>query len=139
MQNDMNNAKAGNPKKSFYAWQGKMILVVEDEDHNYTYIYEILKRTRISMIRAVTGKDAIRLFKENKIDLVLMDIKLPDIDGLSVTMEIKRLNVEVPVIAQTAYAMAVERERCLQAGCDDYLSKPYDPEKLLNIVQKYLL
>ena len=135
----MSNVKANNTRNSVPSWKGKVLLVVEDEDHNYTYIYEILKRTRINMIRAETGLDAIRMFGEHKIDLVLMDIKLPDLDGLDATKEIKKLNAEVPVIAQTAYAMKKERDRCIAAGCDDYLSKPFDPDKLMNLVSKYLL
>lgn len=111
---------------------------MEDEDHNFTYIYEILKRTKITMIRAETGREAIKLFAENKVDLVLMDIKLPDLDGMDATREIKKLNAEVPVVAQTAYAMKRERDRCIEAGCDDYISKPFDPETLMNVVKKYL-
>ena len=134
----MNTVKGGNNKRVVPAWQGKVLLIVEDEDHNYTYIHEIMKRTKISMIRAETGKEAIKLFKENKIDMVLMDIKLPDMDGYKATREIKKLNCDVPVIAQTAYAMVQEREKCLNAGCNDYISKPFEPDKLLSLTQKYM-
>lgn len=134
----MNNHSVLNNKNSIPSWQGKVLLVVEDEDHNFTYIYEILKRTKITMIRAETGREAIKLFAENKVDLVLMDIKLPDLDGMDATREIKKLNAEVPVVAQTAYAMKRERDRCIEAGCDDYISKPFDPETLMNVVKKYL-
>ena len=119
-------------------WQGKVMLIVEDEDHNYTYIHEIMKRTKIGMIRAETGKEAIKFFRENEIDMVLMDIKLPDMDGYKATREIKKMKPDVPVIAQTAYAMVQERETCLQAGCNDYISKPFEPDKLLSLVQKHM-
>jgi CheY-like chemotaxis protein len=135
---NMNNVKAGNHRRSHPSWKGKVLLVVEDEDHNFTYIYEILKRTGITVIRAETGNDAIHKFSAHKVDLVLMDIKLPDVDGLEATKEIKMLNAEVPVIAQTAYAMKKERDRCMEAGCDDYLSKPFDPDTLITLVKQYL-
>ncbi len=119
-------------------WSGKVLLIVEDEDHNYTYIHEILKRTRVKIIRAETGEEAISLFKKNNVDIVLMDIKLPDVDGLTTTRTLKKLRPDVPVIAQTAYAMIQERDRCLRAGCDDYISKPFDPEKLIQIVGHHI-
>ena len=134
----MTKARDENSKKAWPVWQGKWILIVEDEEHNYTYIHEILKRTKVGMIRAESGSDAIRLFTENKIDLILMDIKLPDMDGYKTTQEIKKLDPNVPVVAQTAYAMVQEREKCLQAGCDDYISKPYDPDKLIGLLGRYI-
>ncbi|MBN1159450.1 MAG: response regulator [Bacteroidales bacterium] len=134
----MNHSRAENNKKKLPSWPGKVLLIVEDEDHNYTYIHEILKRTGVSMIRAETGIEAIALFRENKIDMVLMDIKLPDVDGYIATREIKKLRPDIPVIAQTAYAMVQEREKCLQAGCDNYISKPFDPDKLIRIVERYI-
>ena len=134
----MNQVKKDNNRKILPVWQGKVLLIVEDEDHNYTYIHEIMKRTRVTMIRAETGEDAIQLFRDNEVDLVLMDIKLPDMDGYKATREVKKLKADIPVIAQTAYAMVQEREKCLQAGCDDYISKPYDPDMLISLVGKYL-
>jgi two-component system cell cycle response regulator DivK len=131
----MNNSKV---KKYIPSWPGKVLLIVEDEDHNYTYIHEILKRTSVGMIRAETGMEAVNLFREHKIDMVLMDIKLPDVDGYITTREMKKLNPDIPVIAQTAYAMVQEREKCLQAGCDDYISKPFDPDKLIRLVERYI-
>ena len=131
----MNNSKV---KKYIPSWPGKVLLIVEDEDHNYTYIHEILKRTNVGMIRAETAMEAVRLFREHKIDMVLMDIKLPDVDGYITTREMKKLNPDIPVIAQTAYAMVQEREKCLQAGCDDYISKPFDPDKLIRLVERYI-
>ena len=135
----MNKVNKESNRKPMPVWQGKVLLVVEDEDHNYTYIHEIMKRTRITLIRAETGKDAIQLFSDHDVDVVLMDIKLPDMDGYKATREIKKRKAGVPVIAQTAYAMVQEREKCLQAGCDDYISKPYDPDKLISMVGKYLI
>ncbi|MBN1158103.1 MAG: response regulator [Bacteroidales bacterium] len=134
----MNNSKVENIGKKIPSWPGKVLLIVEDEDHNYTYIHEILKRTHVGLIRAETGREAVSLFRQHKVDMVLMDIKLPDVDGYIITQEMKRINQDIPVIAQTAYAMVQEREKCLQAGCDDYISKPFDPDKLIRLVERYI-
>jgi len=134
----MMEIKEAEKNKVIPLWQGKMLLVVEDEEHNYTYIHEILNRTRVSMIRAESGREAITLFRRNKIDVVLMDIKLPDMDGYKATKEIKKLDPKIPVIAQTAYAMTQEREKCMNAGCDDYISKPYTPSTLITLIAKYI-
>jgi CheY-like chemotaxis protein len=118
-------------------WHDKLLLVVEDEEHNFAYIQEILNRTRIGILRAETGIEAIEVFSANKVDLVLMDIKLPDMDGYSATMEIKKISPYTPVIAQTAYAMLQERDKCIKAGCDDYISKPFTPTMLISLISKY--
>lgn len=128
----------GNERKtSSPLWHDKLLLVVEDEEHNFAYIQEILNRTRIGILRAETGLEAIEVFTANKVDLVLMDIKLPDMDGYSATREIKKINPDTPVIAQTAYAMLQERDKCIKAGCDDYISKPFTPTMLISLISKY--
>jgi two-component system cell cycle response regulator DivK len=119
-------------------WQGKAILVVEDEDHNYAYIHEILKRTHATILRAETGSKAVEWAQKESIDLVLMDIKLPEMDGLMATLEIRKILPDIPIIAQTAFAMEKERQACFQAGCDDYIAKPFEPVKLLERVKQFL-
>jgi two-component system cell cycle response regulator DivK len=119
-------------------WQGKVILVVEDEDHNFAYIHEILKRTHVTILRAETGVKAIERAQKEPIDLVLMDIKMPEMDGLVATMEIRKILPDIPIIAQTAFAMEKERLACLDAGCDDYIAKPFEPLKLIERMKHYL-
>jgi CheY-like chemotaxis protein len=119
-------------------WQGKAILVVEDEDHNFAYIHEILKRTHVKILRAENGLIAIEKIKNELIDLVLMDIKMPEMDGIMATMEIRKIVPDIPIIAQTAFAMEKERLACLDAGCDDYIAKPFEPIKLLERIRHYL-
>ena len=119
-------------------WHDKVLLVVEDEDHNYAYIHEILKKTHATIIRAENGIKAIDIFKQGLIDLILMDIKLPLMDGFKATIEIKKIKPSVPIIAQTAFAMEKEKIACLKAGCDDYIAKPYEPAKLLERMKRYL-
>jgi CheY-like chemotaxis protein len=134
----MNEPQDIRAPKNTVDFKGKTFLVVEDEDHNFAYIREILKRTGALILRAADAQKALELFMQQKIDLVLMDIKLPGMDGYKATQEIKKLNPKVPVIAQTAYAMINEKKQCLEAGCNDYISKPYDPASMLEIIARYL-
>ena len=119
-------------------WQGKSILVVEDEDHNFAYIHEILKRTHVTILRAENGLRAVERALKEPIDLVLMDIKLPEMDGIMATMEIRKTLPDLPIIAQTAFAMEKENLACLNAGCDDYIAKPFEPFRLLERVKYFL-
>jgi len=119
-------------------WQGKCILVVEDEDHNYAYIHEILKRTHVTILRAENGIRAVERAKNEPIDLILMDIKMQEMDGIMATIEIRKILPDIPIIAQTAFAMEKERLACLDAGCDDYIAKPFEPLKLLERIKQYL-
>lgn len=90
------------------------------------------------LIHCLNGKEAVQLCKENPdIDLVLMDIKMPLMNGYEATKQIKAFRPALPVIAQTAYAMAEDEDKARNAGCDDYVSKPINPEKLLNLIDKY--
>lgn len=121
------------------AWHDKTILIVEDVDSNYSYLAATLKRSGVNIIWVKTGEDAIDLIeKDTKIDLVLMDVQLSGIDGYYVTKFIKSKRPDLPIIAQTAYAMLGEKEKSELAGCDDYLAKPIRPTVLLEAISKYL-
>jgi CheY-like chemotaxis protein len=116
-----------------------LILIVEDDDMNYTYLNQIFKIVECELIRAKTGYEGLSLFKQHKnIDLVLMDIKLPDIDGYEVTKEIRRINPQVPIIAQTAGRSSSEIEEAKKAGCTDVIIKPFKMEELLIKIKKSL-
>jgi PAS domain S-box-containing protein len=116
---------------------GMTILVVEDEEINWLYLNEILKN-RVRVLRAVTGKEAIELVRQNPgIDIILMDIKLPDINGIELTKIIKSMNGGIKVIAQTAYALSGDRESVIAAGCSGYISKPVNRDELLNLILAY--
>lgn len=118
---------------------GKTILVVEDVDTNYFYMSSLLQKLNCNILRANNGVKAIDIVKTNPaIDLVLMDIELPVLDGYKATAEIKKIRPELPVIAQTAFAMMGERERSKEAGCNDYLAKPIRKEDLISTLKKYL-
>ncbi len=120
-------------------FNGKIILVVEDEGYNFEFLQIILTRFNLKVLHAWNGEEAIQIYAENsKIDLVLMDFKLPDIPGQEVTKRILGVRPQVPVIATTAYAMAGDREKALLAGCVDYLSKPIHVEGLVSMLKRYL-
>ncbi len=116
---------------------GMTVMIVEDEEINWLYLNEILKN-RVRVLRAVSGKEALDLIRENPdIDIILMDIKLPDINGLELTRIIKTMNSRIKVIAQTAYALSGDRESVIAAGCSGYISKPVNRDELLNLIIAY--
>lgn len=125
-------------EKEFQHWKGKTILVVEDDDLNFALLFEVLSNYGLKIQRAADGVEALRLTAELKPDLIIMDIRLPLINGLDVTRSIRSSGNKVPVIAQTAYAMSEDRKVCLNAGCDDYISKPIHKELLLAKMAKLL-
>jgi len=120
-------------------WKGKTILIAEDEIVNYMFLEVLFEETGAILIHASDGKVAIDTVKANPdIHLVLMDIKMANINGLDATRQIKAIRPQLPVIAQTAYAMQDDEYKALQAGCNDYISKPIDANKLINLMKKYL-
>ncbi len=119
------------------ALSGKHLLIVEDEESNYYLLDRILKRAGIKATWAHNGLEAIELCKNATFDMVLMDIRMPVMDGYEATQEIKKIHPSLPVIAQTAYALKGEKEKSLAAGCDAYISKPIDSKELMSILQQY--
>ena len=119
-------------------WKDKVILVVEDIDTNKIFFDAALRKTKAKILWAIDGKEAIEMFSKNKIDLVLMDLQLPIMDGYAATKEIKKIKPEIPVIAQTAHVMSGEREKCMEVGCDDYLAKPIRLQILMDTLSRFL-
>jgi PAS domain S-box-containing protein len=116
----------------------KTILLVEDDLYNAEYIQEVLTITGARVLLAETGQQAVHLSLSEPVDLVLMDIRLPDINGYEATRKIHEHKPDLKIIAQTAYASNEEEEKALNAGCNDYISKPTSKNVLLSIVEKYL-
>jgi PAS domain S-box-containing protein len=115
------------------------ILIVEDDEVNYEFLDNLLTQQGYKTKFAYNGQKAIDMVKKfPEIDLVLMDIKLPGMDGLEATKKIKEYNPKIPVIAQTAYAMSGDKAKMLAAGCDDYIAKPVSKNQLLKVIGKYL-
>ena len=122
-----------------FNWKDKKILIVEDEEINSMFFDAALSKTDSKLIWAKNGKEAVDLIhNSNDIDVILMDIRLPVMDGCEATRRIKKANKEIPIIAQTAYALEGDKERILEAGCDEYLAKPIQFEELLETIDKYL-
>jgi len=115
------------------------ILIAEDVESNFLYLNAVLSKIKANIIWAKNGREAIELFKQhNDIDLILMDLQMPEMNGYEATKVIKSINPSIPVIAQTAFAMAEDRTKALDAGCDEYLAKPIRSKDLLNIVERFL-
>lgn len=115
------------------------ILVAEDEDSNYRYVEKLLKKAGFDLLRASNGFEAVEYSKVYEdIDLILMDIKMPVMNGVEATREIKLIKPSIPIIATTAFAIPGDREVFLKAGCDDYIPKPIKPEILINLIYNYL-
>jgi signal transduction histidine kinase/ActR/RegA family two-component response regulator len=115
------------------------ILIAEDEEINYYYLYEVLRKNGAKVIWAKNGLEAINIVESSpNIDLVLMDIKMPEINGLEAIKYIKLIRPELPVIAQTAFVMDNDREVCLKAGCVDFIAKPIKVNQLLEMIAKHI-
>jgi PAS domain S-box-containing protein len=122
-------------------WSDKTIMVAEDTESNFRYIEEILGSMNCRIIRARNGKEAIELFQAGKdeIDLIFMDILMPECDGFEATREIHKIRKDIPVVAQTAFTFEGELSDGLYAGCfNDYILKPFNIKTIRDIMEKYL-
>ena len=117
----------------------KRVLVVEDNETNLYLIRFILQKSGFEVIEAKDGASGVELAVKEKPDLVIMDIQLPDIDGLEVTKRIRASEADgdIPIIALTSYAMMGDREKALAAGCTGYIEKPINPETFMTELEKY--
>ena len=121
---------------------GKTILIAEDNSINMKLLHVMLLKTGVEVITAVNGVEAVEQAKNNHVDLVFMDIHMPEQDGFQATRDIRKMESpesHIPIIALTAIAMPGDREKCLEAGMDDYLSKPFRKDDLFALIQKYLI
>ena len=114
-----------------------LILVAEDEDSNYELIKIVLQK-RYRLMRAVNGIEAVTMCEDEHPALILMDVRMPDMNGLDATRIIKEVNHDIPVVALSAYAFEENITEALQAGCDEFMAKPFRVEDLLDLVQKYI-
>jgi CheY-like chemotaxis protein len=113
------------------------LLIAEDDDASYLYVETVMKKFSNHIIRAVNGKEAVDLCLKNPdIDMVLMDIKMPIMDGYVATRKIRQFNKNLIIIAQTAYGMAGDQNKAIEAGCNDYIPKPINKDELAALVLK---
>ena len=114
------------------------ILIAEDDEASGTLIAIVVKMFGKEIIRVKTGADAVEACRTNSdIDLVLMDIQMTEMDGYEATRQIRKFNMKVIIIAQTAFGLTGDREKSIEAGCNDYVSKPINKDKLKTIIQKH--
>ncbi len=119
-------------------WSQKRLLIVEDDINSADYLMEVLYKTNLNIEHIDNGKGALKKLKNENFNIVLLDIKLNDIDGYEVFRQLRKLNKDIPVIAQTAYAMNEEEEKTLNFGFNGYLSKPLQIKELLIMLNKFL-
>jgi PAS domain S-box-containing protein len=120
-------------------WSNYEILVVEDEIMCFELVVEMLSDTGLNITHASTGLEALKICrKNNNLKLVLMDMRLPEIDGYEATKRIKEFKPNLPIIAQTAHALLEDRSKCINAGCDDYMTKPLNQELLIAKIKYYI-
>jgi two-component system cell cycle response regulator DivK len=116
------------------------ILLVEDNGSNMYLITFLLKKNGYNVLQAFTGEEGVQIALKEKIDLILMDIQLPDINGYEATKRIRASKVDynVPIIALTSFVMAGDEEKALSLGFTGYLTKPIDPATFVQAIEKYL-
>lgn len=118
----------------------KTILVVEDQEDNRRILRDLLSSKGYEIIEVTDGLAGVEAARREKIDLILMDIQLPTIDGYEATRRIRSEpdTAGVTIIAVTSYALSGDKQKALEAGCDDYVAKPYSPRELLAKIKQYL-
>jgi CheY-like chemotaxis protein len=117
----------------------RIILIAEDELLNYLLLKTMLEKNKYLHLWAINGEDALNYCKKNdEIALIIMDIKMPVMDGLEATRKIKALRPGIIIIAHTAFAMDFDNIEALEAGCDDYIAKPAKKDILLELIKKYI-
>jgi two-component system cell cycle response regulator DivK len=116
------------------------ILYVEDDFNNRTLVRRVLEAEGYQVVDAANANQAMGCLKEHKIDLILMDINMPEVDGYALTTKIKSVPeyAKIPIVAMTANVMRGDRERSLEAGCDGYIQKPIDIDRLTQQVERFL-
>jgi CheY-like chemotaxis protein len=111
---------------------------VEDDGASYLFLETLLKKYNPKISWAKNGKQAITsLARPGTFDMIMMDIRMPELNGLEVTAEIRKNHPDLPIIAQTAYAQVSDRKAALESGCTDYISKPISPVELKSVLLKY--
>jgi PAS domain S-box-containing protein len=125
-------------KTQHQKFNNELILIVEDEDINYQVLCSILSSINLKYERAITGKEAVDKFVHNHYNLILMDVQLPEMNGWEATMKIRENDSEIPIVAVTTYASDPSKKMTMDAGCNDYVTKPFNKTKLIQVLDKHL-
>lgn len=122
-----------------YDWSDKTVLIAEDVDDNFLFLKTFLRKTNIKVLWARDGRETIDICQNNDtIDIILMDIRMPFIDGYEATRKIKEFRPKLPIIAQTAYALNSDYQKVFDSGCDEYITKPILGKILFQKMKKFL-
>lgn len=120
-----------------YNWEGRRLLIIEDDPSSYEFLFEALSENKCEIKYASNGVAALEIFARFPFDIILLDIQLPEIDGLQIARQIRKMNPRIPIIAQTAHAMSDDRLKCIEAGCNEYITKPIQIEVLNDTIDGY--
>jgi CheY-like chemotaxis protein len=115
------------------------VLIAEDEDSNYMLLKEYLSTLKLNIVRALNGIEAVEACRSDQIDLVLMDMRMPEMDGYEATRRIRQFLPHLPIIAQTAYSGEKDVEKAMECGCNNYISKPLNREMLISMIYELVL
>ncbi|HPX90742.1 MAG TPA: response regulator [Spirochaetota bacterium] len=133
------NDASYNIKTSIDKIAGKKILIIDDSSSVHILIEGLLKKEDVKILKAATGNDALEIIREEKdIDIILMDIQLPDMDGIELLQKARKICENIPIIAQTANVFDEDRDRFLTAGFDGFLPKPFGKKELLEMLSAFL-
>jgi len=136
-ENDYSYSSKAQPE---FDWHNRVVLITEDEEVNFFYLKTLLQKADATVVRAKNGKEAVDIIAKfkGKVDLILMDLNMPVMDGYEAMRIIKSQHPSIPIIAQTAYTMNNDRHRCLKAGFNDYIAKPINRLALYRMVNENL-
>lgn len=122
-----------------YDWSKNNILIAEDDIGNFTLLRYVLEDTKINVIRAINGIEAVNICNSNpNIDLILMDLKMPEMNGIEATKAIKSFLPDLPIIILSAHVIDEVKNNCFEAGCDKFISKPFDNEEMLEMINSLI-
>jgi CheY-like chemotaxis protein len=117
----------------------KTVLIAEDDEDNFFFLKVSLRTEKFNILRARNGREAVDIIRSNPdIILILMDLKMPGMDGFEATKAIKVMRPDIPILAVTAYAMTGDEIKTLEAGCDGYIAKPFTREQMLELIGQYI-
>jgi len=134
---DSDEIKALGTPESLYNWEGKKILIAEDVMVNYLFFVALFKQTKVELYHAINGYKVLDILKETNVDLILMDMVMPELDGIATTKEVRKTHKHVPIIAQTSMTARTDKDEIFKAGCNDIISKPIKPRILLNKINRF--
>jgi PAS domain S-box-containing protein len=137
-KDDFDNTQSSLIEEGKYNWKNKLILVAEDDELNFEYFKVLLEPTEAKIIRAKDGSQAVKICSNLNFDLILMDIRLPVLNGLQAARQLRDMGIKTPIIAQTAFAMDDDEQCCIDAGCNSYIAKPISKEKLFEMIVKLI-